>query len=50
MIWNLESGYIKATMREPFLELRSKEEKPVEKVKKMCQTYLSLSEVFVYEY
>eukprot|EP00842_Homolaphlyctis_polyrhiza_P005998 jgi/Hompol1/639/HPOL_002560-RA len=32
VIWNLESGYIKMSMREPFLELRSKEEKPVEKI------------------
>ncbi|KAI8929846.1 WD40-repeat-containing domain protein [Entophlyctis helioformis] len=32
VIWNLESGYIKLSMREPFLDLRSKEEKPVEKI------------------
>ncbi|KAJ3398423.1 WD40 repeat domain 95, partial [Chytridiales sp. JEL 0842] len=32
VIWNLESGYIKLTLREPFLELRSKEEKVVEKI------------------
>ncbi|KAJ3105690.1 WD40 repeat domain 95 [Phlyctochytrium planicorne] len=32
VVWNLESGYIKTTMREPFLELRSKEEKVVEKI------------------
>nr|KAJ3422048.1 WD repeat-containing protein 49 [Polyrhizophydium stewartii] len=32
VIWNLESGYIKLAMREPFLDLRSKEEKPVEKI------------------
>ncbi|KAJ3204740.1 WD40 repeat domain 95 [Entophlyctis luteolus] len=31
VVWNLESGYIKLTLREPFLELRSKEEKVVEK-------------------
>ncbi|EGF76597.1 hypothetical protein BATDEDRAFT_92606 [Batrachochytrium dendrobatidis JAM81] len=36
VIWNLESGYIKVTMKEPFLNLRSKEEKPVEKFN--CQT------------
>ncbi|KAJ3065105.1 WD40 repeat domain 95 [Podochytrium sp. JEL0797] len=32
VIWNLESGYIKLTLREPFLDLRSKEEKVVEKI------------------
>ncbi|KAJ3094874.1 nucleoside diphosphate kinase, partial [Physocladia obscura] len=32
VVWNLESGYIKLTLREPFLELRSKEEKVVEKI------------------
>ncbi|KAJ3083935.1 WD repeat-containing protein 49, partial [Rhizoclosmatium hyalinum] len=32
VVWNLESGYIKLTLREPFLDLRSKEEKVVEKV------------------
>ncbi|RKO89787.1 WD40-repeat-containing domain protein, partial [Blyttiomyces helicus] len=36
VIWNLESGYIKATMREPFLDLRSKEEKAIEKLN--CQS------------
>ncbi|KAI8614723.1 WD40-repeat-containing domain protein [Chytriomyces sp. MP71] len=35
VIWNLESGYIKLTLREPFLDLRSKEEKVVEKMN--CQ-------------
>jgi WD40 repeat protein len=34
VIWNLESGYIKSTLRDPFLEIRSKDEKVVEKV---CQ-------------
>ncbi|KAJ3037384.1 WD40 repeat domain 95 [Rhizophlyctis rosea] len=32
VVWNLESGHVRLTMREPFLELRSKEEKPVEKI------------------
>ncbi|KAJ3193189.1 WD40 repeat domain 95 [Irineochytrium annulatum] len=32
VVWNLESGYIKSTMRERFLDLRSKEEKVVEKI------------------
>ncbi|KAI8827856.1 WD40-repeat-containing domain protein [Chytriomyces cf. hyalinus JEL632] len=32
VVWNLESGYIKLTLREPFLDLRSKEEKVVEKI------------------
>ncbi|TPX58932.1 hypothetical protein SpCBS45565_g07880 [Spizellomyces sp. 'palustris'] len=32
VIWSLESGYIKLTLSEPFLELRSKEEKAIEKV------------------
>ncbi|KAJ3350998.1 hypothetical protein HDU83_009315 [Entophlyctis luteolus] len=36
VVWNLESGYIKLTLREPFLELRSKEEKVVEKVSSFC--------------
>ncbi|KAI9325972.1 WD40-repeat-containing domain protein [Zopfochytrium polystomum] len=32
VVWNLESGYIKTVLREPFLDLRSKEEKVVEKI------------------
>ncbi|KAJ3056388.1 WD repeat-containing protein 49 [Rhizophlyctis rosea] len=32
VVWNLESGHIRLTIREPFLALRSKEEKPVEKI------------------
>jgi WD40 repeat protein len=32
VLWNLESGYIKLTLQDPFLDIRSKEEKPVEKV------------------
>ena len=32
VIWNLESGYIKAVLKEPLLDLRTKQEKPVEKV------------------
>ncbi|KAI9204974.1 WD40-repeat-containing domain protein [Polychytrium aggregatum] len=32
VVWNLESGYIKVVMREPFLELRSTEERAVEKI------------------
>jgi WD40 repeat protein len=32
VLWNLESGYIKLTLEDPFLDIRSKEEKPVEKV------------------
>ncbi|KAJ3129013.1 WD40 repeat domain 95 [Nowakowskiella sp. JEL0407] len=30
--WNLESGYIKATMKEPFLDFRGKDEKAIEKL------------------
>ncbi|KAI8914980.1 WD40-repeat-containing domain protein [Powellomyces hirtus] len=32
VIWSLESGYMKMTLSEPFLDLRSKEEKPIEKI------------------
>lgn len=32
VVWNLESGHIKMVLREPFLDLRSKEEKVVEKL------------------
>ncbi|KAI8911806.1 WD40-repeat-containing domain protein [Gorgonomyces haynaldii] len=32
IVWNLDSGYFKIYMKEPFLDLRSKEEKAVEKV------------------
>ncbi|KAJ3185585.1 WD40 repeat domain 95 [Geranomyces variabilis] len=32
VIWSLESGYMKLTLSEPFLDLRSKEEKPIEKI------------------
>ncbi|KAI9094719.1 WD40-repeat-containing domain protein [Phlyctochytrium arcticum] len=32
VIWSLESGYIKMTLNEPFLDLRSKEEKAIEKI------------------
>ncbi|KAJ3016984.1 WD40 repeat domain 95 [Thoreauomyces humboldtii] len=32
VIWSLESGYMKLTLNEPFLDLRSKEEKPIEKI------------------
>ncbi|KAI8812174.1 WD40-repeat-containing domain protein [Cladochytrium replicatum] len=35
VIWNLESGCIKLTMREPFIDFRSTEEKAVEKLN--CQ-------------
>lgn len=33
-LWNLESGSIKMTLQDPFLDIRSKEEKSVEKVKR----------------
>ncbi|KAI8818479.1 WD40-repeat-containing domain protein [Fimicolochytrium jonesii] len=32
VIWSLESGYMKLTLSEPFLDLRSKEEKSIEKI------------------
>jgi WD40 repeat protein len=32
IIWNLESGHPKLSMKEPFLHLRSTEEKAIEKV------------------
>jgi WD40 repeat protein len=32
IVWNIETGYCMSMLKEPFLELRSKEEKPVEKV------------------
>lgn len=31
-MWNFESGYFKASLKEQFLDLRSKEEKPIEKI------------------
>lgn len=32
VLWNFETGYIKLTLKDPFLDLRSKEEKAIEKV------------------
>ncbi|KAJ3227462.1 WD40 repeat domain 95 [Clydaea vesicula] len=32
VLWNIESGYIKLTLRDPFLDLRARDEKAVEKV------------------
>jgi WD40 repeat protein len=32
VVWNLEAGIIRFTLREPFLSLKRQEEKPVEKV------------------
>lgn len=32
VLWNLESGSIKLSLQDPFLDIRSKEEKSVEKV------------------
>lgn len=42
IIWNIESGYFKSQLKEPFLDLRNKEEKPIEKVirKLMDSSYL----------
>ncbi|KAI8996010.1 WD40-repeat-containing domain protein [Gaertneriomyces semiglobifer] len=42
VVWSLESGYIKHVLREPFLELRSKEEKSVEKVFFLPQTGMTV--------
>ncbi|KAH6585718.1 hypothetical protein BASA50_001053 [Batrachochytrium salamandrivorans] len=43
VIWNLESGHIKHSMKDPFLDLRSKEERPVEKLIFVYQLNRSLS-------
>ncbi len=32
LVWNLEGGSIRLTLRDPFLPLRKHDEKPVEKV------------------
>jgi hypothetical protein len=32
LIWNMESGVLKYSLKDPFLDLRSKEEKAIEKV------------------
>jgi WD40 repeat protein len=36
IVWNIETGYFISMLRENFLELRCKEEKPVEKVQSFC--------------
>jgi WD40 repeat protein len=32
IVWNLESGYFKCVLRDPYLNIRLKEERPVEKI------------------
>jgi WD40 repeat protein len=48
LVWNLESGVLKHALREPFLDLRGKSEKCVEKVRKTIHTLIQI--LFLYSH